>query len=92
MEGFIWLFVVIVIAAALAARYIFRSIIVYEFEKALKYHKGRFVKILQPGKYWYSRISSSIVKVDIRPRIVTIPGQEIISMDGITLKVSGSEL
>jgi regulator of protease activity HflC (stomatin/prohibitin superfamily) len=61
---------------------------VFEYEKGLKYSKGQFDQIIGPGQYWYIPFSSSIQKIDIRPRFVSITGQEVLSSDTITLKVS----
>jgi len=88
MKEFIGFFVVPLIIAIMIAKYIFRSIVVYEYEKGVQYHKGKFVKVLDAGKHWFIRFSTSVIKVDIRPRFTTIPGQELISSDGVTLKVS----
>jgi regulator of protease activity HflC (stomatin/prohibitin superfamily) len=65
-----------------------KHITVYEYQKALKYSKGRYVATLDPGQYWIASFSSSIVPVDIRPEFITIQGQDALSADGVTLKVS----
>jgi regulator of protease activity HflC (stomatin/prohibitin superfamily) len=61
---------------------------VFEFERGLKYSDGRFVGTLGPGRYWAYQPQVQIRKVDVRPRFVTIGGQEVLSSDGVTLKVS----
>ncbi len=66
----------------------FKRITIFEYERGLKYSKGKFKKILNPGQYWIFTYSTSIRKVDIRPKFVSITGQEIISADSITLKIS----
>ncbi len=65
-----------------------KRITVFEYEKGLKYSKGKFDQIIEPGPYWYMPFSSSIQKIDMRPRFVSITGQEVLSSDSITLKVS----
>ena len=65
-----------------------RRITIFEYEKGLKYLKGKFKEIKEPGQYWYIPFFSSIQKVDIRPCFVSITGQEVLSSDGVTLKVS----
>ena len=81
--------------AALAAvmllfivRALFSSTIVFEYEKGLEYKKGRFAGLLSPGRYWHRPSVTKIEKVDLRPTFVTIGGQEVLSSDGVTLKVS----
>jgi regulator of protease activity HflC (stomatin/prohibitin superfamily) len=66
----------------------FRRITIFEYETGLKYKKGKFQKIITPGQYWYIPYFVFIRKIDTRPRFVSITGQEVLSSDGITLKVS----
>lgn len=61
---------------------------IFEYEKGLKYRKGRFVGILEPGRYFKFSQNTTIVKIDARPRVITIPGQEVLSSDNVSLKVS----
>ncbi|MBE9064322.1 slipin family protein [cf. Phormidesmis sp. LEGE 11477] len=65
-------------------------ITVFEYERGLEYIKGRFRRELPPGQYWVTPIFGSrmIRKVDIRSQYVSVPGQEILTADGIGLKVS----
>jgi regulator of protease activity HflC (stomatin/prohibitin superfamily) len=65
-----------------------KRVIVFEYQKALKYTKGRYAGTLNPGQYWIFSTISSIVPVDVRPEFISIPGQDVISADGVTLKVS----
>jgi regulator of protease activity HflC (stomatin/prohibitin superfamily) len=82
----------ILIAAAILFIILFvvqiRKITIYEYEKGLKYTNGRYKRILDAGMHWYAGFITSIRKVDIRPKFVSIPGQEVLSSDGITLKIS----
>ena len=61
---------------------------VFEYERGVKYVRGKFETILEPGQYWYFPFFTHIQKVDIRPCFVSITGQEVLSSDGVTLKVS----
>ncbi len=65
-----------------------KRVTVYEYQKALKYTKGRYTGTLNPGQYWILSTLSSIVPLDVRPEFVTISGQDVLSADGVTLKVS----
>lgn len=65
-----------------------RRITILQYERGLKYVKGRFTTILQPGQYWYLHWNSIIQKLDVRSRFISITGQEVLSSDGVTLKVS----
>jgi regulator of protease activity HflC (stomatin/prohibitin superfamily) len=65
-----------------------RRVTILEYEKGLKYSRGKFKKLMDSGQYWYLPFFIMIVKIDIRPRFVSITGQEVLSSDGVTLKVS----
>ena len=79
---------ILVLIAAVSLRATFTRLTIFQFEQGLKYRKGKFSGTVGPGKQWVYRPSVQIRKVDIRPRFVTIPGQEVLSSDGIALKVS----
>ena len=61
---------------------------VYEFQRALRYRKGRFLSVLGPGQYWILEPKTTITLVDVRPNFVTLMGQELLTADGVPLKVS----
>ncbi len=65
-----------------------RRVTILEYEKGLKYAKGKFSAVVEPGQYWYMPFFTIIQKLDVRPRFVSITGQEVLSADGVTLKVS----
>ena len=80
--------IVVVVALAIFLKFGVRRITVLEYEKGLKYVKGRFKAAVDPGQYWYIPFFTIIQKLDVRPRFVSITGQEVLSSDGVTLKVS----
>jgi regulator of protease activity HflC (stomatin/prohibitin superfamily) len=82
--------VLVLLIAGLAALVYWRpsQTTVFEFERGLRYRAGRFAGELGPGRYWYAARSGRITKVDVRPATVTVPGQELITSDGIGVKVS----
>jgi regulator of protease activity HflC (stomatin/prohibitin superfamily) len=75
-------------AIGLGLRYGLRRVTVYEYERGLKYTNGRFRGLLQPGLYWHFPYFTTVIKLDVRPRSITIPGQEVLSSDSVGLKVS----
>lgn len=85
---------IILVAAALVliAAALFRSLLdhvtVYEFERGLRYDKGKFTGVVEPGQYWIYRPGTRVDKFDIRPRVVAITGQEVITSDGVSLRLS----
>lgn len=64
-----------------------RRVVVYEYQRGLKYRNGKFLEAVGAGRY---RIfpSITIVPVDVRPMLVTVPSQEVISADGVTVKIT----
>jgi regulator of protease activity HflC (stomatin/prohibitin superfamily) len=81
---------VVVIALVLVrlARVLVATITVFEWAKALKYRKGRFVSVVGPGRYRFYRQTTTFDVVDMRPSILTIVGQELVTSDGATVKLS----
>ena len=65
-----------------------RCTTVFDYEEAIKYVKGQCEGRLGPGQYWHMPFFVTIQKVDRRPRFVSITGQEVLSSDAVTLKVS----
>ncbi len=84
----ILLFILIVTGITYCFYRLFRRVTVYEYETGVKYSKGKFVKLLNSGIYWYSSVTSKIIKMDTRPQFITVPSQEILSKDGISIKIS----
>ena len=48
------------------------------YEKGLKFRNGRFVGLLDPGRYriWRWWVDERIVKIDTRLRTLVLQGQE----------------
>lgn len=90
MLELLWVVVVLVAVLLFVAVKVVpvKRVTVYEYQKGLKYTKGQYVGTLNPGQYWIFRTFSSVVPVDTRPQFVTIQGQDVLSADGVTLKVS----
>lgn len=83
--------IVVIVGIALAIyvlKQLFGTVRVWEYEKGLRYERGRFVRVLDPGQYWVFNYITHITRVDMRPQYVTITGQEVLSGDSIALKVS----
>ena len=80
--------IVVVAALVVFLKFGVRRITVLEYEKGLKYAKGKFKSVVDAGQYWYIPFFTIIQKLDVRPRFVSITGQEVLSSDGVTLKVS----
>jgi len=74
--------------AALLLALSIRQVTVFEFERGLLYRRGRFATVLQPGSYWLLARFRTVTKVDVRPCYVAVPGQELATSDGATLKIT----
>ncbi len=83
-----WLAIAAVVVVVLFLKFGVRRITVLEYEKGLRYAKGKFKSVVEPGQYWYMPFFTIIQKLDVRSRFVSITGQEVLSSDGVTLKVS----
>jgi regulator of protease activity HflC (stomatin/prohibitin superfamily) len=84
----------LIVAAAVAVallvvfRRLFERITIYEFQRGLRYRKGKFDGVLEPGQYWLSRKTTTVTTIDTRPRFISVPGQEVLSSDSVSVKVS----
>jgi regulator of protease activity HflC (stomatin/prohibitin superfamily) len=74
----------VILLVLLVVRTQVRALTVYEFERGLKYRRGRFIAVVGPGGYWHRPAVTSFQKVDGRATFVSITGQEVLSSDGVT--------
>ncbi len=74
---------VVVVACAL-----FWKETVYEFERGLLFRKGVYCRTLLPGRYWFLPMRSMIQKIDVRLRTISVPSQEVLSSDNVTIKIT----
>ena len=62
---------------------------IWEYERGLLYIKGRFERLLEPGRYvlwpWQHR---HIARVDMRESSETVQGQEILTKDKIGIRIT----
>ena len=72
---------------AIIVRMQFDRIVILEYEKGVRYVDGATVETLGPGVHWV-RSSSKVMRVDMRPTFVPVPGQEVITADGVGVKLS----
>ena len=79
-------FVIVVIVTFLLVLY--RRVTVYDYESGLLYSQGKFQRILSPGSHGYWRGLQKVLKLDMRTRFITLPGQEVLTADNISLKVT----
>ncbi|HUQ78326.1 MAG TPA: slipin family protein [Patescibacteria group bacterium] len=84
--------VVVVILVGLIAALLLRPFVsvvtVHDYQRALRYRQGQFVGLVDPGSHLTIRPLSEVRVLDGRPTSITVPGQEILTADGVALKVS----
>lgn len=84
----------ILVAIAVAALVVFlirqlvKRVLILEYERGVLYQAGKFKAVLGPGAYWYFAGRSTVQKLDLRPRFASITGQEVLSADNVSLKIS----
>lgn len=90
MEQFIGpLFVLLaVVVIALLVRAFVDVITVHDYERGLRYRRGRFTGLVDPGSHVVVRPFNDVRVLDARPVYVTVEGQEVLTSDGVAVKVS----
>lgn len=64
------------------------KITIYDYEKGVRFHKGKFHDLVGPGRYTYFKTVTSWEVFDIRQSVMQINGQEILSSDNVNVKIS----
>jgi regulator of protease activity HflC (stomatin/prohibitin superfamily) len=77
------------IGILVALIFLFGIRIVNQYERAVKFRLGKYVRTLQPGFRWVIPIIERVKKVDIRVIATDIPSQEVITKDNVPMKVNG---
>jgi regulator of protease activity HflC (stomatin/prohibitin superfamily) len=62
--------------------------VVQQYERGVIFILGRLTGAKGPGIFWVPPIISSMVKVDLRIVTLTVPPQEVITRDNVTIKVT----
>ncbi len=84
----IQLIVLVILILILIAATLIRRIVIFEYQRGLLYSRGKFVRLLSPGAHSIFRPGSTLKVVDVRIFNVSIPGQELLSADNVSIKVS----
>ena len=59
-----------------------------QYERGIKFTKGKFDSIMEPGWNFIMPIFQSYKKVDIRTKAVDVPSQEAITRDNVSIKIN----
>jgi regulator of protease activity HflC (stomatin/prohibitin superfamily) len=65
-----------------------RRTVVRDYQRGLLYRRGRLVRTLDAGVHWVFRPTSELIVIDIRSRLSTVAGQEVLSADNVAVRVS----
>jgi regulator of protease activity HflC (stomatin/prohibitin superfamily) len=87
MEALIAVLLIVLIALVLL-RPAISIVTVYDYQRGLRYRGGRLIGLVAPGPHASVKPYNEIQVIDARPTNLTVPGQEILTADGVALKVS----
>jgi regulator of protease activity HflC (stomatin/prohibitin superfamily) len=79
---------IVVVAAALLFRFVIEVVTIRDFQRGVRFRNGRLAGLLSTGTHVAVRPVSEIQVIDGRPTSVTVPRQEILTADGIPVKVT----
>lgn len=83
MDYLFWFIVIIVVVILL------RSIVqIDEYERGVKFSRGKFSKIMDPGWNIVLPIFESYKKIDIRTKVVDVPEQDVITKDNVSVRIN----
>lgn len=61
---------------------------VMDWQRTLLFRDGVLAEVLEPGRHRYDDERCTLVTVDMRPRLLQVGGQELLTSDGLSLRVS----
>lgn len=59
-----------------------------EYEKGIKFTRGKYSQTLEPGWHVIWPIFQSLRKIDIRVKVIDVPEQDTITKDNISIKIN----
>src|ERR1700732_3362132 len=62
--------------------------IVQQYERGVIFVLGRLIGAKGPGVFWVPPVITRMIKVDLRIVTLTVPPQEVITRDNVTIKVT----
>jgi len=78
----------VAVLVGIAVRSRLGVVTIHDYERGLRFVRGAARGELGTGRHWYLRHSTSIRTFDLRPTQLTVNGQEVLSKDGVAVKVS----
>lgn len=80
--------IALVVAVALVVRLLFGVVTVHEYERGLRFERGRFRGLVDAGTHVTFRPTGELRILDARPGFAVVEGQELLTSDGLPLKIS----
>jgi regulator of protease activity HflC (stomatin/prohibitin superfamily) len=80
--------VIILFVGRMIEKRLVTRVTIFEYEKGVRFYKGKFKDIVGPGKYTYLNSSTRIDVFDMRPSILAVNGQDLLSKDNVSVKIS----
>src|SRR5215218_202686 len=65
-----------------------RRIHIHETEIGLRYRRGRYERLLEPGGHWLLGPGLRVQRVDSRRRLMVVGSQEVLTSDSVQLRLS----
>ena len=66
------------------------KVTVLDYERVVRLVDGRVREVLGPGRHRYRRWRTQLHRVDMRAYLLTVPGQEVLTADGISVRLSAT--
>jgi regulator of protease activity HflC (stomatin/prohibitin superfamily) len=94
MDGLIEILVIVILIGIIAAGLVVLAgtvigrVTIHEYERGVRMDGGRVVGLVGPGTITYVRPRTQIVVVDSRPVARAVDGQEVLTADGVAVKIS----
>ena len=65
-----------------------RHITIHETQVGLLYRKGRFERLLEPGRHRLTGRQISVTRIDTRRRLLTVGSQEVLTSDSVQVRIT----
>lgn len=66
----------------------FPQITIYEYQKAVRYDRGKLTGIVEPSQFRYRSSTTTINIFEMREQNLIVAGQEVLSSDALSFKIS----
>ena len=80
--------IALVVGVAVVAWRAIRLTTIHDYERGLRFRQGRLVGLVDPGVHLTVGPFTELHALDVRPTMVPVEGQEILTADGVAAKVS----